>query len=361
MTQTVYGVALDPIGAAMDGGRYWSTPSALLRSVQNDTIPVDRDHSGHPVGQVIYIERARGRVWIVAEVDDTIAPERLVRFYPPPPTSPLEKRAGPELRTVPVPFYWSVSRIGGPDHGFVLNSVALVQQTARVAPDPVVFRDGDACMAAFRSKNEFERDLLNRAHEYDLRRHGAALVVVDQDASGSERNPAAWNSPELTQPGQLEFRSAELADVSPRARLVEIIAAPYDTPATVPHKGRRVVESFTRTAWLGVNKQPNRDRIRVWVDHRPEHVVGRVVDLDPHNQAGLVAQFKVSRTVRGDETLALAEDGALDASVGFNVLQDQWEGSSRRRVTRAWLHHLGLTSDPAYDGAHVLSVRAGVT
>jgi phage head maturation protease len=70
-------------------------------------------------------------------------------------------------------------------------------------------------------------------------------------------------------------------------------------------------------------------------DHRPELVVGRVTSLDPGDPAGLIAEFKVSKTELGNETLELASDDALDASVGFRVLGDRWDGSSRRRVTKA--------------------------
>ena len=37
---------------------------------------------------------------------------------------------------------------------------------------------------------------------------------------------------------------------------------------------------------------------------------------------------------------------------------EEWsEDRSLRRITKAWLHHLALTADPAYDGARVLEVR----
>jgi hypothetical protein len=37
---------------------------------------------------------------------------------------------------------------------------------------------------------------------------------------------------------------------------------------------------------------------------------------------------------------------------------EQWEGRSRRRITRAWLGHVAFVPEPAYEGARVLAVRS---
>jgi hypothetical protein len=174
VTQTVYGIALDKVGTATAGGRYWSTPSGLLRTVQDTEIPVDVDHRGGTVGQVIYIERTRGgQVWVVAHVNDDVTAETPVRV-------------GTELRSVATPFYWSVSRLGSEKLGYVLDSVALTASPARITARPVTFRDGNAHMAAFTSVDRFERALLKRANEYHLRRHGDPLIVCDDsDETGT--------------------------------------------------------------------------------------------------------------------------------------------------------------------------------
>jgi phage head maturation protease len=63
----------------------------------------------------------------------------------------------------------------------------------------------------------------------------------------------------------------------------------------------------------------------------------------------------------GDETLTLANDGLLDASAGFMPLGpdgEQWEGTNRRRIQKAYLAHVAFVPEPAYQGARVLSVRS---
>jgi hypothetical protein len=167
--KTVFGIALDAIGAASSGGRYWSTRSVHLGAVQDPVVAVDVDHSGIPIGRVVFIERtADGQVRLVAEVDDEVSPE-------------VRVRVGTELRSVPTPYFWSISRIGGAEDGYLLESVALSPTPARIAARPVTFRHGAASTAADKATDDFERALLRRASEYDLRRHhGAPLVVYDE-------------------------------------------------------------------------------------------------------------------------------------------------------------------------------------
>lgn len=164
MTQTVFGTALTELGHASDGTRSWSTPAELLRTVQDERIQVDIEHRGVGCGKVIFIERRGGAVWLVAEVDDAVAPE-------------VHVLVGTEQRSVPVPLYWSVARIGSADDGYLLTSASLTSRPARVNAVPVEFRAGNANLAAYHSSSASERHLLKRAAEYDLRRHGAPLTV----------------------------------------------------------------------------------------------------------------------------------------------------------------------------------------
>jgi phage head maturation protease len=70
--------------------------------------------------------------------------------------------------------------------------------------------------------------------------------------------------------------------------------------------------------------------------------------------------LRISRTPLGDETLELADDGVLDASIGFAPMVDgvRWNTRTARTITRAFLHHIALVPYPAYKGANVLAVRA---
>jgi len=157
---------------------------------------------------------------------------------------------------------------------------------------------------------------------------------------------------------QLRLRSAELAGVSFPKRTIELIVAPYETESYVPwDDGRMVFESFARGAFDGIERRAN--RVRVNRDHRLERTVGRALAFHPSREEGLVAEIRISRTELGEETLALAADDCLDASAGYAPMPggEEWAGRTRCRVTRAWLGHIGLTPDPAYEGAKVLAVR----
>jgi HK97 family phage prohead protease len=338
VTQTVYGVALDKIGIASSAGRYWSTPSALLRSVQNPVIPVDIEH-GQVCGQVIYLERRHGQVWVVGHVSDDVSPH-------------VPVRVGTELRHVETDFYWSVSRIGAPEHGYVLDSVALTASPARVSARPVTFLDGNAAMAASKSTDWHERDLLKRAYDYDLRRHGDPMIVCGDD---SELLVATNSSYARARGPMIEIRTAAVAGVSIENREITALVAPYEAPTHVTHKGQRVREMFATGAFDNVQTQTN--TIRLNMDHQAEKVIGKAVEWDTHNLDGLVGTFHVARTTLGDEALELAANDCVDCSVGFGVVNESWPQKDLRLVREAWLDHVALTSMPAYPGARVLGVR----
>ena len=89
--------------------------------------------------------------------------------------------------------------------------------------------------------------------------------------------------------------------------------------------------------------------------------VGRASALT-EDARGLVTDFRVSRTPRGDEALTLAGDGTLDgASVGMTVIADRWNAARNERdVLEAKLHEVSLTPWPAYESAGVLAIRSTI-
>ncbi len=161
----------------------------------------------------------------------------------------------------------------------------------------------------------------------------------------------------------LRMRSAEhgveLLDVSFPERTIELIVTPYERETLVPFEGRLVTEVFSRGAYDGIERRAN--RIRANRDHLRERTVGRAVSLHPSRDEGLVAVLKIAKTDLGDETLALAADECLDASAGYLPMPggEKWETRNRVRVTKAWLGHIALTPEPAYEEARVLAVRSG--
>lgn len=174
-----------------------------------------------------------------------------------------------------------------------------------------------------------------------------------QESPASEEAPAA----------PVEFRQSNVAGVNFAQRIIELIAVPYEESALVEFRGEMWNEMFSRGAFDGIEKRPN--RVRANRDHDRQRTVGKVVNFWPSRNEGLVAGVRIAQTPLGDETLALADEDCLGASVGFAARgrdQEFDRANKVRRIKRAFLDHLAFVPDPAYSGAGVLSVRsAGAT
>jgi HK97 family phage prohead protease len=159
--------------------------------------------------------------------------------------------------------------------------------------------------------------------------------------------------------GELEYRAATQLGVSFPDRTIELVVMPYEVETVVPFKGRMVTEVVSRGAFDGIERRAN--RIRVNRDHDVAKTCGRAVALHPQRDVGLVAELRIAQTPLGDETLALADEGILDASAGFLPMPggERWETRTRRRLSKLWLGHIAMTPDPAYETANVLDVRSG--
>jgi phage head maturation protease len=159
----------------------------------------------------------------------------------------------------------------------------------------------------------------------------------------------------------LEFRESNVANIDIPQRIIDVIAVPYDEPTMVEYRGEMWRESFDSHAFDGIEKRPN--RVRANRDHDKRLTVGKVLSFHPSRAEGLVAAVKIANTDLGHDTLALAEDDAIGVSVGFAVRgsgQELDRRSRSRRIKQAFVDHLAFTSDEAYAGARVLSVREGV-
>jgi HK97 family phage prohead protease len=139
-----------------------------------------------------------------------------------------------------------------------------------------------------------------------------------------------------------------------------VIAVPYNQETVVPHEGRVIAESFAPGSFTGIERRAS--RVRVNREHDRMYTCGKAVAFHPSRTEGLVADIVMFRTSLGDETLELAADGGLDASIAFAPFcgHEGWSSDRRsRRISKAWLAHIAMTSEPAYEGAQVLSVRNG--
>ena len=151
---------------------------------------------------------------------------------------------------------------------------------------------------------------------------------------------------------------SSVAGVNFAQRIIELVAVPYEETATVEWRGELWEESFVRGAFDGIEKRPN--RVRANRDHNRSRTVGKAVKFFPSRDEGLVTEVRIGKTPLGDETLALADEDMLSASVGFAALGRDQELDKRnrvRRIKRAFLDHISFVEAPAYVGASVLAVR----
>jgi HK97 family phage prohead protease len=154
----------------------------------------------------------------------------------------------------------------------------------------------------------------------------------------------------------IEIRSATVAAVDYPERTLSIIVAPYDEWAVVERAGKAIEESIAPGAFGAIRNRAR--KFTVNMEHDRDRWIGSVIDLDTDEPTGLLATVKVRRTPDGDQALNDAADELLGASIGMAVAPsgERYEGN-RRRISKAFLDHIALTSMPAYVGARVLEVR----
>jgi HK97 family phage prohead protease len=159
----------------------------------------------------------------------------------------------------------------------------------------------------------------------------------------------------------VEIRTAAIGNIDSEERIVTLIAIPYEQTTSVPFRGEVWNEVVERGAFSGIENSTH--TFRVNRDHDKRRLVGKIVKYYPDREDGLVVDAYISKTELGDETLQLAKDGILGASVGMAIrstdqVLERSASSRTRRIKRAFLDHLALVPDPAYQGAEVLAVRS---
>jgi phage head maturation protease len=150
-----------------------------------------------------------------------------------------------------------------------------------------------------------------------------------------------------------------VADIDVKQRLIDLIAVPWDQEAEVPWRGEIWHEVFRRGSFDGLEDHVG--RIRVNREHVVGDTVGKLVFADPSAKSGLMTRSKIAKTLRGDETLTLAEEGMISPSIGYRIKSPADIRLDRRirlrEVIRAFLDHVSLVEAPAFAGAQVLAVR----
>lgn len=159
---------------------------------------------------------------------------------------------------------------------------------------------------------------------------------------------------------QIEFRAATTGAVDFERRTIEVIAVPYGEEIGIEYHGKPLREIMERGAFSDID--PTKSQISVNRDHSYERTVGKVIEMSDQ-AGGAIALTKISNTPLGDETLQLADDGILGASVAWGADRSGMEvRNGLRRVFRvSVLDHLAFLPNPAYKGARVLAVRSAET
>lgn len=145
-------------------------------------------------------------------------------------------------------------------------------------------------------------------------------------------------------------------------RTIHGILVPWDTPTRVADafgpSGRleQYDEAIARGAFPDAVANPSRVKFLAHHDKR-SNPLGRG-ELIRDDAAGLYGEFRVSKTVSGDEVLELVRDGALDAfSVGFSPITSRSvDGVYVRQY--AHLNETSIVTFGAYAGALVGGVRS---
>ena len=143
-------------------------------------------------------------------------------------------------------------------------------------------------------------------------------------------------------------------------RIIELVAMPYDDDAAVmrPRPAvHRVVRRRLRSTVSSGERTGSRST-GTTTSSAPSAGPSRCTRRAPR---ACVAELRIARTPLGDETLALADDRSLEASVGFAVMPGGERVAGRPDAgagsTKAFLDHIAMVPEGAYEG-RVLAVRA---
>lgn len=150
-------------------------------------------------------------------------------------------------------------------------------------------------------------------------------------------------------PTDLEVRSGG------DGRTVSGIAVPFDEEADIG----AYLEVFRRGAFERTIAERGPGRVKFLAAHGRDQAlpIGRASVLR-EDAAGLYGEFKVSKTVAGDEVLELVRDGALDSlSVAFDPVRDRQHGNILERL-EVRLLEVSAVAFPAYRGALIGALRS---
>jgi len=160
---------------------------------------------------------------------------------------------------------------------------------------------------------------------------------------------------------ELETRTIEFSDLETRTENNEHFITGMVAPFQSRFDAGRYIETLSSSVFDKSIKERG-NRIPLLEQHDTQrHPIGMAVKWDK-TASGLIADFKLAGTARGEEARTLASEGMVTGlSVGFIPVRNKTsQVDGRQHITRleAKLDHVGLVTQPAYSEAQVLSVRA---
>ena len=158
-----------------------------------------------------------------------------------------------------------------------------------------------------------------------------------------------------------------LIDLEVRAggdgRTVYGLAVPYDSPTPIRDSQGEYLEVFRMGAFKRDLDRKGVNKVKMLFNHdRLGGLLGVARELR-EDAAGLVGEFYIPKSQRGDEVLEFVREGVLDSfSIGFQPRKDKWneERSFVERI-EASLHEVSIVAFPAYEAAEIAGLRADET
>ena len=154
----------------------------------------------------------------------------------------------------------------------------------------------------------------------------------------------------------VEFAHFEIRESDDGHHLVGIVA-----PFGALYDAGRYLERFAPTAF-DKSIQERGTRIPLLEQHATDRLPIGMATNWQKSREGLVGDFLLARTARGEEARQLALDGMVTGfSVGFVPVRNQTEEmDGRKLITRqeVKLDHVGFVRNPAYAEAQLVSVRS---
>lgn len=147
-------------------------------------------------------------------------------------------------------------------------------------------------------------------------------------------------------------------EVRSDGRTIYGLIVPFDQVATV-NDGRGAYQEVFRRGSFAKTIQENGSRVKLMANHDQRRFpLGRATMLR-EDAAGVVGEFRTSKTRDADEALELVRDGALDSfSVGFRPVKHRKNLDGVVERQEVGLREVSLVAFPAYAGALVAGVRA---